>query len=162
MKSMRRIRLYFWLNSFVGAYLLRHVFAVVGLSATNIVTLWLNYIKGAAVTTKTANTSYVQLHVGDPGSAGTANVSVGSTTRLQILDADWTSSAAGSALAMTAAHGPWTNGSATETISHISLFSAAAAGTFYFSIALTTPQPWVGGNTFTLNTLSVGLTPQAA
>ena len=159
---MKRIRLYFWLNCFIGAYLLRHVFAVVGLSSTNIVTLWLNYIKGSAVTTKTANTSYVQLHTADPGASGTTAVSVGSTTRIQILDAEWTASSAGSALAMTAAHGPWTNGGTSETITHISLFSAASAGTFYFSIALTASQAWVSGNTFTLNTLSVGLTPQAA
>jgi hypothetical protein len=134
----------------------------VGISAANVATIWLNWLKGAAVTTKTANATYVELHTADPGAAGTTAVSVGSTTRLNILDAGWTSSSGGSALTMTAATGPWTNGGTPETVSHIAVFSAASAGTFYFSVALTTPQPWASGNTFTLNTLTVALTPLAA
>ena len=133
----------------------------VGFSAANLVTPLLNTIMGTSFSI-TANNTWVQLHTGDPGANGTTAVSVGSTTRIQILGAGWTASSAGSALAMTAAHGPWTNGGTTETISHISVFSASTAGTFYFSVALTTPQPWNSGNTFTLNTLTVAGAPQAA
>ena len=96
----------------------------VGLSSANLVTPYLNWLKGTAITTKTANATYVELHTADPGAAGNTAVSVGSTTRLNILDANWTASSAGSALAMTAAIGPWTNGGTSETISHIAVFSA--------------------------------------
>ena len=132
----------------------------VGMSAANLVTPWLNMLKATAFTAPAA--TWVELHTADPGSAGTTSVSVGSTTRLQITTGNWTSSSAGSALAMAAAIGPWTNGGTSETISHIAVFSASSAGTFYWSVALTTPQAWASGNTFTLNTNTFALAPQAA
>lgn len=132
----------------------------VGLSAANLATPWLNMIKASAFTAPAA--TWVELHTADPGASGTTAVSVGSTTRLQVLTANWTSSAAGSALAMTAAIGPWTNGGTSETISHLSIFSASTAGTFWWSVALTTPQAWASANTFTLNTLTVVFAPLAA
>jgi hypothetical protein len=134
----------------------------VGISPANVATIWLNWLKGAAVTTKTANTTWIELHTGDPGVNGTTSVSVGSTTRLQINDAGFTSSSSGSALTMASSLGPWTNGGTSETITHIAWFSASSAGTFYLSAALTASQAWVSTNTFTLTTLTVSLTPQAA
>jgi hypothetical protein len=56
----------------------------------------------------------------------------------------------------------WTNGGTSETISHISLWDAISAGNFVLSGALTTPQAWASGNTFTLSSLTVSLAPVAA
>jgi hypothetical protein len=131
----------------------------VGLSTVNLANAWLNMLKATAFTAPTA--TWVELHTADPGSAGTTAVSVGSTTRLQVTTGNWTNAASG-VLAMTAAIGPWTNGGTSETISHLAVFSLSSAGTFWWSVPLTTPQAWASGNTFTLNTLTVAFTPLAA
>lgn len=132
-----------------------------GLSAANLVTPWLNTMKGNAtgVTFTAPAALYCELHTGEPGPSGTSAVSVGSTTRLAIA---FTASAAGSALALTGGPYVWTDAATSESITNLAVFSLASAGTFYFSVLLTTPQPWVATNTFTLNTLTFALTPQAA
>ena len=131
----------------------------VGISTVNLANAWLNMIKATAFTAPAA--TWVELHTADPGSAGTTSVSAGSTTRLQAVSATWTNAASGS-LVYSTTIGPWTNGGTSETISHIAVFSASSAGTFWFSAALTTPQAWASGNTFSLNTLSVSMSPLAA
>jgi hypothetical protein len=131
----------------------------VGISTANLANQWLNMLKATAFTAPAA--TWVELHTGDPGANGTANVSVGSTTRLQVTTANWTNAASG-VLAMTAAIGPWTNGGTSETLTHIAVFSASSAGTFYWSAALTSSQAWASGNTFTLNTNTVTMSPLAA
>jgi hypothetical protein len=42
------------------------------------------------------------------------------------------------------------------------VFSASSAGTFYWSAALSSSQAWASGNTFTLNTNTVTMSPLAA
>jgi len=101
---------------------------------------------------------WVQLHTGDPGAAGTANVSVGSTTRLQST----TGAAASGSKTLSSNVGPWTNGGTSETLTDISLWSASTAGTFKVSGQLSSSQPWASGNTFTLTTLTISFTPLAA
>lgn len=103
-------------------------------------------------------TPFVQLHTADPGAAGTTAVSVGDATRKAIA---WNAPSAGS-MSVTAAVGPWTNGGTSETLTHISIWTASSAGTFITSIALTASQAWVSTNTFTLNTCTLALTPIAA
>lgn len=103
-------------------------------------------------------TCYVKLYTGDPGASGAANAAVGSTTRVQ---ATMGAASAGSK-AMTSMASTWTNGGTSETISHIGLWTAAAAGTFNASGALSASQAWASGNTFTLTALSVAITPIAA
>jgi hypothetical protein len=131
----------------------------VGISTANLANQWLNMLKATAFTAPAA--TWVELHTGDPGASGTSNVSVGSTTRLQVTTGNWTSAASG-VLAMTAAIGPWTNGGTSETLTHIAVFSLSSGGTFYWSAALTSSQAWASGNTFTLNTNTVSMTPLAA
>jgi hypothetical protein len=128
----------------------------VGVSTTNTANAWLNVLKGTTFTG--AAGSFVQLHTGDPGASGTSNVSVGSTTRQSLT---WNNASAGS---MSIASSPtaWTNGGTSETLTHISIWSASSAGTFYASIALTSSQAWASGNTFTLTSLSISLSPLAA
>lgn len=132
----------------------------VGLSAVNTANAWLNTLRGGGVGTTftAAATLYAGVHTGDPGSAGTANVSVGSTTRLAIT----MGAAASGSQSLSSTPPVWTNGGTSETLSHITVWSAATTGTFYYSAALTTPQAWASGNTFTLTSLTVSLTPLAA
>lgn len=132
----------------------------VGLSAANLANAWLNSMRGAGNgTTFTAPaTLFVQLHTGDPGASGTANVS--STTTRQSLG--FAAASAGSmALSGTPSWTSWagTNG---EVVTHISVWSASSAGTFYFSAALTASKTLNTGDTLNLNTLTFALTPIAA
>jgi hypothetical protein len=103
-------------------------------------------------------TCFVKLHTADPGSAGATAAAAGSTTRVQ---ATMAAASAGSK-AMTSMASTWTNGGTSETLSHISLWTASTAGTFNGSAALTASQAWVSTNTFTLTSLSIAITPIAA
>ncbi|MGW0905013.1 phage tail fiber protein [Streptomyces sp. NPDC002853] len=130
--------------------------------APGLVSGWLDTLR----TTGNGGTSYtavagtfVQLHTGDPGAAGTANVSVGSTTRNSFVFSD---SSAGSALSLGTPPSAWTNGGTSETLTHISVWTASSSGTFLFSVALTASKAWASADSFSLATLGASLTPQAA
>lgn len=97
-------------------------------------------------------TAYVQLHVGNPGAAGTANVA-GNTTRQAVTFA----AASGGSMASNGA-ATWTNVSTTETYSHISIWDAAAAGNCTDFGALTAPVAVTAGDTFTIASGSLTLT----
>jgi hypothetical protein len=127
----------------------------VGLSAVNTANAILNIYRN--VTFTGIATPFIQLHTADPGAAGTTAVSVGSTTRNAIT---WNAPAAGSMTLATL--GAWTNGGTSETISHVSLWSASSGGTFYESFALTASQAWVSTNTLTITTFTKNYTPIAA
>lgn len=128
----------------------------VGVSATNLAHPWLNVIRGTTFTGLAG--FFVKLHIGDPGNAGTANPAVGSTTRPAIT---YSAPSAG-AMAMTGTAPSWTNGGTSETLSHLSFWDNATAGTFYASCALGSPQAWASSNTFTLSTQTWTITPIAA
>lgn len=132
-----------------------------GLSATNLADKWLNVLgNGASAgTTFTALAgTYIKLHISDPGSAGANGPSVGSTTRV----AQGFAAASGGSKAGSGTAPVWTNGGTSETLSHISAWDASTAGNFVFSAALTATQAWASGNTFTLTSITVALTPIAA
>lgn len=99
---------------------------------------------------------YVQLHTGDPGAAGTANVS-SVTTRPAVT---FSAAVAGS---MAASNQPaWNDwGGATETITHISLWDAPTAGTFLWSIDSANGDIGPGENLI-LETLTLSIGPAAA
>lgn len=103
-------------------------------------------------------TCWVKLHTADPGAAGATAAAVGDATRKQ---ATMAAASAGSKAA-SASVGPWTNGGTSETISHISLWTASTAGTFNGSGALGASQAWASTNTLTLTALTVSITPVAA
>lgn len=103
-------------------------------------------------------TCFVKLHTADPGASGATAAAAGSTTRVQATMA----AASGGSKAMTSMASTWTNGGTSETLTHISLWTAASAGTFNGSGALTASQAWVSTNTFTLTSLSIAITPIAA
>lgn len=99
---------------------------------------------------------WLQIHTGDPGSAGTANVSVGETDRFQYT----TAAASGGSKSYTGV-GPFTNAGTSETISHVSIWSASSAGTFKGSFALSASKAWASGDTLTIDG-TVAFTPIAA
>lgn len=128
----------------------------VGASSANIITPYLNALRGTNWTAPTA--LYVKLHTGDPGSAGTANAAAGSTTRVVATLA----APSGNAVALTGTPPTWTNGGTNETITHISVWDAVTSGNFLFSVLLGAAVPWASGNVTTLNTLTAAAGPAAA
>ena len=100
---------------------------------------------------------HAKLHTGDPSAAGTSNAATGDTTRKNAT----MGAAAGGVKAMTSMSGDWTNGGATETITDLSWWTDAAAGTIQCTVELTDPQPWVATNTLSLDTFSIAITPIA-
>lgn len=129
-----------------------------GLSPT-LVSNWLNTLRAAGAAYGPVAAEYVQLHTANPGAAGTTAISVGSTTRVVCTHA---ASSAGSALALTGTNPAWTNGGTSETITDISVWTAITGGTFLFSVALTASKAWASADTFTLSSLGLSLSPQAA
>lgn len=119
---------------------------------------WLAILQaGTAYPSPPANI-YQQLHTGQPGAAGTSNISAGSTTR---VISPYAAPSAGS-IAQTGTNPVWTNGGTSETLTIISEWSALTAGTFFWSFTLSASQAWVSTNTFTMTTYSLALTPIAA
>lgn len=75
---------------------------------------------------------WVQLHVGDPGAAGTSNAAT-ETDRIQ---ATFGTNASGGAISNTAAL-VWTGVAGSEDYSHFTAWSASTSGTFLFSGTIT-------------------------
>lgn len=88
---------------------------------------------------------WVQLHVGDPGSAGTSNVAT-ETTRKDITSSF--SPASGGAVTNDVAI-TWTGVAGTEDFTHWSLWSASSGGTFYQSGTISA-NAVTAGDTFTI------------
>lgn len=125
----------------------------VGLSTTNAANAMLNGFRNTAFQIAA---TWVQLHTGDPGGAGTANVSA-VTTRSQATFA----AASAGAIALTGTNPNW-NMTSTETISHISVWSASSSGNFLWSAALSVSKSVQSGDTLTLTTCGLSLGALAA
>jgi hypothetical protein len=128
-----------------------------GLATTDYANKVLNHMHRATASTAPAG-NFVKLHTGDPGAAGTSNAS-SVTTRPSL-----TFSAA-SAGAVASSNTPqWTNwaGTSPETVTDISIWDANTAGTFLASVQLTASKTVQTGDTLTLTSCSVSLTPLAA
>jgi hypothetical protein len=85
---------------------------------------------------------WVKLHLGDPGTVGTA-VPAANTTRAQA-----TFSAASAGTITNSGTIEWTNVPNTETYSYVSLWTANASGTFLGSDDLSSTAPVTAGDTF--------------
>lgn len=90
---------------------------------------------------------WVQLHVADPGSAGTSNVA-SNTTREQVTFG----SAATTGTIANTADIVWSSVPATETYTHVSLWTASTVGTCLGTDDLLNPATMNTGDTFTLPT----------
>lgn len=97
-----------------------------------------------------ANT-YIKLHTGDPGEAGTSNAAT-ETTRKVVT---WNAASSGSMA--TAALAEWTNVAATETYSHWSLWDNLTAGNCLWTGALSSSAAVTAGDTFQITTLTLSL-----
>jgi len=97
-----------------------------------------------ALTTETGLYSWVQLHIGAPGAAGTANPAT-ETTRKQ---ATWGTASAGSISNIT---NPltWTSIAGSQDATHFTVWTASTAGTFGFS-GTVTANPYTAGDTLTI------------
>lgn len=97
------------------------------------------------------NAGYVQLHTGDPGSAGTTDVSSVTTREAQT----WGSASGGTVSASgTPTWSSWA-GSNGEVVTYISHWSASTSGTFGFSAQLTSSVTMETGDTLELTTDSI-------
>ena len=126
----------------------------VGLGTTTLANNWLNMLRGTAFTAPSG--TYVRLHVGDPGSAGTANGSA-VTTRSQLTLA----AASGGAVALTGTQPSWSM-TTSETVSYISVWDSSTAGNFLWSAQLAVAKTVANGDTLTLTTCGLSLSPLAA
>lgn len=110
-----------------------------------------DYLENAAIdhlmgTASTASPAavYVQLHTGDPGETGAANVA-GETTRQAA-----TFTAASARSASSDADVVWSSVSTTETFSHVSIWDAATAGNCLYYGPLSSSVAVDAGDTFTV------------
>lgn len=115
---------------------------------------WLNLLRGTAFTSPSG--LYVKLHVGDPGAAGTANASA-VTGRIQATFA--APSGGAISLASMAAQFAMT---ATETISHVSVWDAATGGNCLWTAALGAPRNVQSGDQLNLSGATLTLAGFAA
>ncbi|MGH3795929.1 MAG: phage tail fiber protein [Pseudonocardiaceae bacterium] len=114
---------------------------------------YLSVFRGTAYTAPAG--TFVELHIGDPGVAGTTNPSA-VTTRLAIA---WAAPSGGSMVLSSLAGFSMTTA---ETISHVAIWSASSAGTFLQSAALSASQAVINGSTLNFTTFTLAFTPIAA
>jgi hypothetical protein len=124
-----------------------------GLHTVNLANKWLDMLRAVAFTAPPA--TFLQVHIGDPGPAGTANQSVVTTRSAATFSA-------ASAGALALSNSPAFSMTATETISYISVWDASTAGNFLWSAQMTAPKSVVNTDTLTFATLGISLAPLAA
>ena len=95
--------------------------------------------------------SYVKLHTGDPGEAGTANAATETTRKV----ASWAAASSGSMA--TSATLEWTNVSTSETYTHWSLWDNLTAGNCLWTGALNASAQVTAGDTFQITALTLSL-----
>ncbi|AMW64112.1 head protein [Mycobacterium phage EvilGenius] len=103
-------------------------------------------------------TIYAQFHTdaGDPGAAGTANISAGSTRKATT----WNAAASGS-IGMGGTP-PETQLTATENLKFVSFWDAPTGGNFLYSAQASVIKGGVSGDIIRIATNSIGFTPLAA
>lgn len=126
----------------------------VGLSATNLANKMLDGIRNVSFAVEGV---YCKIHTGDPGN-GSANAAAGSTARPQVTFA----AAASGAIALTGTQPVWTNGGTSETVTHISVWDSATAGNMLWTAQLASSKAWSTGDTLTLTSCGLSLSPLAS
>ena len=95
--------------------------------------------------------TYLQLHTGDPGEDGTANVATESTRQ----SVSFAAASGGSMVSSGTVE--WTNVAGTETLTHWSLWDASTSGNALWSGALASSANVVAGDTFQITSLTLTL-----
>jgi hypothetical protein len=85
---------------------------------------------------------WVQLHIGAPGPAGTANIAVNNTRKNAA--ACFGTSPSGGSIANSAVIGPWLSVPASETYTHATFWTASTAGSFLRSGSITAAAVTIG------------------
>lgn len=126
----------------------------VGLAA--LLNSWLNTIRGggAGTTYTTPAALYIKLHTADPSAAGTSNASAVTTRQAVTYGAP-------SSGTISLSNAPAFSMTATETISHVSVWDNVSAGNCLFTAALTTGKSVVNTDTLTFGTFTFALAPVA-
>lgn len=114
---------------------------------------WLNVLRGTTFTGLAG--LYVKLHIGDPQGSGTAAPSAVTTRNALTLNAPSGGSSTMSSLAPYAM-------TATEAISHVSLWDNPSAGSLVASGAMSAAKNVNSGDTLTFDTFTVSIAPLAA
>lgn len=127
----------------------------VGFSTANVANSFLNHLTGGTAWTQPA-ARYAEMHIGDPGASGTANPSV-VTTRSAITYA----AASAGAVAITGTN-PSFSMTASETLTHVAVWSASSGGNFLWSAALSASKAVGSGDTYTLTSVGISQGPLAA
>ena len=125
----------------------------VGLAATTLANNWLNMVRAVAFTAPAG--TFIKLHTADPGAAGATAASAVTTRQ----SATFGAAAAG---VITMSNAPAFAMTATETISHISVWDAATVGNLLWTAALTTAKAVVNTDTLTFTSVTLSLAPLAA
>jgi hypothetical protein len=130
----------------------------VGLVTVSYVNKILDHMHRAVASTAPAG-NFVKLHTADPGAAATTAPS--SVTTRPALTFSAASAGVVTAIATFPSWTAWagTNG---EVVTHISVWDAATVGTFLCSAVLTVAKTVNTGDTLTLSSFSVAVTPLAA
>ena len=103
------------------------------------------------------DTPYIQLHVGDPGAAGTANKAT-ETTRKSI-----TFNAASGGSMTNSAQVQWTNIAGSQDATHFSIWNTATDGTGTFKFSGTiTANAYTAGDTYTASVGAITLSISVA
>lgn len=115
---------------------------------------WLNTIKSTGTSFNVAGSIYVQLHTGNPGTAGATAVS--STTTRQTI----TFTTATTGVLNSSSSPSWTSWAGTngEVVSHVSFWDATSAGNCLWTAQLSASKTINTGDTFTLSSCSLTIT----
>lgn len=122
----------------------------VGISQANFANAALNHVGGGTAWTQPAG-RYVQLHKGDPGAAGTANLSAVTTRQAATFNA-------ASSGSITLSNTPTFNMTTAETITHISVWSASSGGNFLWSAQLSVQKQVTNFDTIKINSITLAFT----
>ena len=95
--------------------------------------------------------TYIKLHTGDPGEAGTCNAATETTRQAVTFNAAASGSMGASATV------EWTNVAATETYSHWSMWDNSTAGNCLWYGALSSSAAVTAGDTFQITALTLSL-----
>jgi hypothetical protein len=129
----------------------------VGLAANPVANAMLDLFGNASSTG--FSTPFAKLHTGDPGSAGTTAASAETTRKALTFSA----ASAGSKAATGSPVAQWASWSAgSETLTHISIWTASTAGTFLASVALASSKAVANTDTFNLTALTLSVSTLAA
>lgn len=116
-----------------------------GLSTTGLANVILEHLRGGTSWTK-PSALYAQLHKGNPGSAGTSNISTVTTRKAIEFDTP-----SGGAMELTGDAPTW-DMTATESIDGVSIWTASTSGTFLWSAPFTSAKSVADEDTLTLRT----------